>query len=103
MQEISELNVKENQEGVSFKIRVQPRSSRNKVAGVYGDSLKISITSPPVDGEANDNCILFIAKLFDISRSQVTITAGLTNRTKTIKISGINIDQFHKIVRSSLK
>ena len=46
-------------EGISLSLRIQPRSSRNKIAGLLGEDLKIALTAPPVDGEANEACLKF--------------------------------------------
>jgi uncharacterized protein (TIGR00251 family) len=68
---------------------VQPGARRNEIAGLYGDSLKVRIAAPPVDGAANDELIRFLAKLFQVSPSRVTLRAGASSRTKRFIISGI--------------
>ncbi|QDR80699.1 DUF167 domain-containing protein [Sporomusa termitida] len=93
-----QLDIKELPDGVSFKVRVQPRSSKNAVSGIMGDSIKINLTSPPVDGEANAACIAFIAGLFKVSRSSVVITSGHRNRSKTVKVTGIDKNIFCSII-----
>ncbi|HEY3426780.1 MAG TPA: DUF167 domain-containing protein [Negativicutes bacterium] len=90
MLELTGLNYQEDPEGVSVKIRVQPRSSRNSLAGINGDSLKVTLTSPPVEGEANVACVNFMAKSFAVAKNQVSIIAGHKSRNKIVKITGIN-------------
>ncbi|HBM14780.1 MAG TPA: YggU family protein [Lentisphaeria bacterium] len=70
---------------VTFKCRVQPGSSKNKIAGLYCDSLKITLNAPPVDGKANEELIKFLAKTLDIPKSSVLIISGLTSRNKSIR------------------
>jgi len=89
---VNEWKVKEINHGVQFKIKVQPRSSRNQIVGVQGDVLKIKLTAPPVDGEANDVCIKYIAHILNIPRSRVTIVTGITSHYKVIEIEGITKD-----------
>ncbi len=79
--------------GATFAVRVQPRASRNAIAGEMGDSLKIVLTAPPVDGEANEACIEFFAKLLKVARSSVTIAAGESSRNKVIRIVGLSAQQ----------
>jgi len=88
------LDIKELADGVAVKVRVQPRSSRNTVAGIYDNSLKVCLTSPPVEGEANQACINFFANLFQVAKNKVCITAGHKTRNKIIKISGIDKRRF---------
>lgn len=97
---LSALDIKEVSNGVAFRVRVQPRSSKNTIAGLMGDMLKVNLTSPPVDGEANTACITFFANLFSVSKSQVTITTGQKNRSKIIKITGIDKDDFLRTLAS---
>ena len=74
--------------GVTFAVRVQPRARRNSVLGEVGDALKIALTSPQVDGRANEACIEFLAELFTIPRSSVSIVSGQSSRNKVIRIAG---------------
>jgi hypothetical protein len=67
-------------------IQVQPRASRNELAGIHGDRLKVRLTAPPVDGRANAALIAFLAELFGVSRSCVTLLAGETGRAKRVRI-----------------
>lgn len=82
------IPVKETHEGIVFKIRVLPRSSKCDIAGIQGDALKIKITAPPVEGKANSECIKFLSDRLGIKRSQISIVAGHTSKNKTIAISG---------------
>ena len=84
------LDVREEKNGVSFRVRVQPRSSRNQVAGVMDGALKLRLTAPPVDGEANEACRAFLAELLGVPRSQVAIAAGHTGRNKIIRVEGVS-------------
>ncbi len=94
------LDIKETVEGVTFKIRVQPRASKNQLAGEYEDALKVRLTAPPVDGEANQACIEFFAKLFGVAKSQVEIISGQTGRNKILKVLGVTGQQAEKLLKS---
>jgi hypothetical protein len=80
-------------DGVVFRIRVVPRASRTEAAGIQGDTLKLRVTSAPTEGKANDECIRLLAEILAVKRSQVTIIAGHTARTKTVAVEGIKADQ----------
>jgi len=76
--------VKKNPHGVTFKVFVQPRSSKNMISGLYKDSLKIKLMAPPVDGAANKMCIKYLAKCLKVSKSSLEIISGQTSRTKQV-------------------
>ena len=80
------FSIQEKPDGLIFKIRVQPRSSRNQVAGLYGDRLKINLTAPPVDNAANKACAAFLAGLLSVSKSSVSIVSGYTGRNKQVMV-----------------
>jgi uncharacterized protein len=79
--------------GITFAVKVHPRAKKNAITGIVGDALKLAITSPPVDGKANETCIEFFAKLLNLPRSSVTIAAGRTSRNKVIRVSGLTAQQ----------
>ena len=70
-----------------LRLKVVPRSSKNAVAGLLDDRLKINITAAPTDGIANDHLARWLAKLCGVSKSSVTIISGETSRTKTVSIA----------------
>lgn len=76
-------------EGMTFRVRVQPRASRNQVVGFQGDDLKVRLTAPPVDGEANKALVAFLAEFFAVKKGDVAILSGETGRTKLIRIAGL--------------
>jgi uncharacterized protein (TIGR00251 family) len=75
--------------GISFAVKVHPRAKKNAITGIVGDALKLSLTSPPVEGRANQACIEFFAELFAVSRGSVTIAAGESSRNKIIRVDGL--------------
>jgi hypothetical protein len=64
------------------------------VTGLVGGSLKLALTSPPVDGAANEACIRFFADLCGIAKSQVVIVNGQKSREKVVYIAGVNKTNF---------
>jgi uncharacterized protein (TIGR00251 family) len=66
---------------------VQPRASRDEWLGLREDRFRIRITAPPVDGQANAHLQAFLADLFGVAKSQVTLLAGETGRDKRWRIA----------------
>lgn len=50
------------------------------------DTYKVSVSAPPVDGKANKAIIEALSGHFNVAPSCITITSGLTSKTKTITI-----------------
>jgi hypothetical protein len=96
------LNIKTCRDGIQFSAIIQPRSSKNKICGIQGESLKIRLTSPPVENAANKMCTKFLAKQLDIALSQITIVNGQKGRNKIIRIEKIEEYEFiAKILKSN--
>ena len=84
------IPLQESGGGVSFTLKVHPRAKKNAITGEFGDALKLSLTTPPIDGRANEACIEFFAKLLKVPRSSVTIASGQTSRNKVIRVAGVS-------------
>lgn len=90
--------IQETQGGVLLHLFVQPKSSKNEIVGPHNDELKVKITSPPVDGQANEAVIKFFSKLLRIPKGQIELIRGETSRHKVIKIHGLSTEDLQKIV-----
>jgi uncharacterized protein len=87
------LAIHETGGGVSFAVKVHPRAKKNAITGELGDALKVSLTTPPVEGRANQACIEFFTKLLKVPRSSVTIASGQTIRNKVVRVAGLTAQQ----------
>jgi hypothetical protein len=74
--------------GVVLELVVAPRASRTRVVGEHDGRLKISLAAPPVDGEANDALVRFLAEALSVRRTDVEIARGDTGRRKTVRVAG---------------
>ena len=79
-------------------MHVQPRASRTEVAGEHGDTIKLRVAAPPVEGAANGEVQRFLAKLLGVAPSAVQVVGGESGRRKIIEVSGVTADA----VRSKL-
>jgi uncharacterized protein (TIGR00251 family) len=80
------LSIRENKDGLIFKVFVQPKSSKTFITGLYKDALKIKLTAPPVDGAANKMCIKYLSKCLNVSKSSLEIISGHTSRNKDVLV-----------------
>jgi len=77
----------------TLAIRIQPRSSKNAVAGWIGNTVKLRVTAPPVDGAANIACLGLLSALLDVPVSQLALIKGEHSRNKIVRIDGLSDDQ----------
>jgi uncharacterized protein (TIGR00251 family) len=87
------MQVAEQNGGVSFAVRVQPRASCDEIAGEWQGALKIRLTAPPVDDRANEALRRLLAVCLKVSLSAVKIAAGEHHRTKLVEIQGVTAAQ----------
>lgn len=77
---------------LKVNLRVTPGAKTTLVGGSWDDPdmgprLIVKVTAPPEDGKANQAVIKAIAKTLGLAKSRLEITAGHTNRHKTLEIS----------------
>jgi uncharacterized protein (TIGR00251 family) len=78
---------------VSFLVRVQPRASKDEIAGVIEGALKIRLQAQALENRANEALIEFLAHLLKTPKSAVRILGGERSRTKRIEIRGATKQQ----------
>jgi uncharacterized protein len=94
------LALQQNGADVLLPVAVQPRASRNAVAGLHGNALKLLLTAPPVEGAANAACLRLLADLLGVSRTRLSITRGTKARQKLICITDMTVDALRTRLRS---
>ena len=92
------IPIHDTQDGATFAVKVQPRAKKNAISGELGDALKLSLTAPPVDGQANHACIEFFSKLLKVPRSSVTIASGESSRRKIIRVAGLSAADLRRLL-----
>ncbi len=87
------LELQEREGAVAFSVRVQPRASKDEIAGEMGGALKVRLRAPAVEDRANEALVEFLAQLLKTSRAAVRILSGERSRTKRIEIRGVTRQQ----------
>jgi hypothetical protein len=82
------ISARDTADGCTLAVRVHPGARHNAVTGIHDGALKISLTTPPTDGRANDALIAFLATQLKLPRASVTLLTGATSRSKTLCIAG---------------
>ncbi len=88
-------------ERIEIRVKVVPRSSRNRILEKEGGVYKIKITAPPVDGLANKALVDLFAKRLRISKSSVEIISGKRSKHKTIRFYGVSQDEIKSLLKES--
>jgi len=75
--------------GVIFPVRVQPRASKDELAGVMGGALKVRLRAPALEGRANDALCEYLAELLKTPKAAVRILSGHHSRRKRVEVRGV--------------
>jgi uncharacterized protein (TIGR00251 family) len=80
--------LRDTPDGRSLCVRVHPGARNNAITGTHDGALKISLTTPPTEGRANESLIALLAELLNIPRARIALLTGATSRSKTLRITG---------------
>ena len=87
---MTNLPQRKTPDGVVIEVHLQPRASRSRIAGLHGSALKVCVTAPPVEGEANRALAEILAKAFGVPKSAIEILKGGASRNKTVLVRGVD-------------
>ena len=94
------IEIYEQDDSVTFDVRVIPRSSKSEVVGELGGALKVKLKAPPVDGAANDELIKLLSKEFGVSRSGLEIVSGFKSKSKRIRVNHLTKQQILAVLKA---
>lgn len=103
MSESRHYHLHNGQTGAAITVRVTTRASKNEIQGIMEDgTIKIRITSAPVEGQANETLLKYLAELLDIRASQLEIIAGQTGKDKLISVIGMDAETVQERILKQL-
>ncbi|XP_011259859.1 UPF0235 protein C15orf40 homolog [Camponotus floridanus] len=83
-----------NKDGnVVIKIQAKPGAKCNNITDISDEAVGIAISAPPMEGEANAELVKYLASIFELRKSNVSLDRGSRSRQKTVTVSGITTDQ----------
>jgi uncharacterized protein (TIGR00251 family) len=82
---------------VIFGVRVQPRASKDEIAGEIAGAIKIRLQAPALEGRANEALIEFLAHLLKTPKGAVRILSGERSRVKRLEIRGVTKQQIERL------
>jgi hypothetical protein len=81
--------IREEAGALVVEVLVVPRASKEKLGPVVGDRLKVAVTAPPVDGEANAAVCRALASALGIAKGRVSVVRGESSRRKSLRLEGV--------------
>lgn len=82
----------------TIDIRLKPRASCDRISAGAGGIYQVSVTSPPIDNQANDHCIALFAKKLARPKSSISIIKGGHSRNKALLCEGISETELRSIL-----
>ena len=71
---------------VLVRLKAVPGASRDAIAGLIGDRLKVRVAAPPEGGRANEAIVELLATSLGLSPSSVAIVQGHGSPLKTVRV-----------------
>lgn len=69
-------------------IRLTPRARTERIDDIANGALKVSVTAPPAENQANEALLRFLSRAWRVPQRDLTIAAGAKSRNKLIHIAG---------------
>ena len=86
------VTIRECEGGLEIAIHAQPRASRSEVVSLHGDSLKVRLAAPPVEGAANAELIRVVAKVLGVPKTLVDVIRRRSGRSKVVRVAGLTVE-----------
>ncbi len=91
-------------DGILLNLRVSPGAKRTSIEGPYGESaIRLRVAATPVDGKANVEVGIFLAKLLEIPRSNVIVVQGTSSRDKVVLLNTSEQAEIREILTARLR
>jgi uncharacterized protein (TIGR00251 family) len=87
------LDVQTRDGSLIVVVRVQPRASKDEIAGIIDGGLRIRLQAPALENRANIALCEFLARLLKTPKSAVRILSGERSRIKRVEIRGVTEQQ----------
>jgi uncharacterized protein (TIGR00251 family) len=84
------LDLRATGDGLTLRVRVQPRASRDALSGEREGALVVRLTAPPVEGAANEALARFLGKTLGVAPSAVRVVSGAGGRNKVVRVAGLD-------------
>ena len=83
-------------------VKVVPGASRSRIAGRYGDGIKVQVSAAPEKGKANAAVIEVLAEALGVRESQIVLISGPTQPRKQFRIDGVDDNEVQRRLDAAL-
>ncbi|MBN1499293.1 MAG: DUF167 domain-containing protein [Spirochaetes bacterium] len=95
--------LKNDNNSCRLTVKVSPKSSKKELVMDKNGELKLFLNSPPVDGKANKECILFLSGLFHVPKTSISIVSGEKSKIKVFSFSSLKESEMERILKEVIK
>jgi len=92
MENLEQLSIRDSGGGAVLAVKVVPGSSRDRVAGVLGERLKVCTSAAAERGRANAAVAKVLAEAIGVDPRSVTCVSGTTSPRKEYRIDGLSAE-----------
>lgn len=98
------MKFRDGKSGAVIRVNVSTKSSVASINGIMDDgSIKIRLTSAPVEGQANEELISLLAKALRVKKSDFEIILGQSRKKKMIAVYGLDADKVNELIHSIIQ
>ena len=87
------VDLRRRGDAVIFRVRVIPRASRDKIAGIHDGAVRVRLTAPPVEGAANEALVAFLSSVLRVPKRDIELVSGQSARNKVVSVSGLSPEE----------
>ena len=88
--------------GCELKLRVKPNAREDRVIGLHGGALKISVRAAPEKGRANESVCALLAAFLNVPAAAVHVKLGTGSADKMVQIEGLDSDECRRRIEAKL-
>lgn len=88
---------------ISIKIKAKPGAKHNNITDISEEGVGVSISAPPVEGEANTELIKYMASVLGLKKSDVSLDRGCRSRQKKILVTGSSVEKITEKLKEEMK
>ena len=74
-----------------LSVKAIPNAPRDTIVGWMGETLKVKVHAPALEGRANEALCGFMAEALGVPKGAVTLALGAKSRLKVLEINGITL------------